>query len=76
MPGDRVGRTEWRILAGARNALTQDVSISRELSAGFEYAGIELKVRGLHTRVVCKTLASLGKSFTPESRIEMLDESS
>ena len=26
-----------------------------------------------HTRVVCSTLASRGKSFTPESRIEMLE---
>lgn len=28
-----------------------------------------------HTRVVCRTLARRGKSLTPESRIEMLDES-
>lgn len=27
-----------------------------------------------HTRVVCKTFASRGKSLTPESRMEMLEE--
>lgn len=27
-----------------------------------------------HTRVVCSTLDNRGKSFTPESRIEMLEE--
>lgn len=29
----------------------------------------------IHTRVVCRTLTRRGKSFTPESRIEMLEES-
>ena len=28
-----------------------------------------------HTRVVCSTFANRGKSCTPESRIEMLEES-
>ena len=27
-----------------------------------------------HTRVVCSTFPNRGKSFTPESRIEMLEE--
>ena len=29
---------------------------------------------GAHTRVVCNTLPSRGKSLTPESRIEMLED--
>lgn len=29
---------------------------------------------GVFTRVVCRTFASRGKSFTPESRIDMLEE--
>ncbi len=29
-----------------------------------------------HTRVVCSTFASRGKSLTPESRIDMLDDNS
>lgn len=30
--------------------------------------------RGRSTRVVCRTFASRGKSFTPESRMDMLEE--
>ena len=37
---------------------------------------IVLVERCEHTRVVCNTFARRGKSLTPESRIEMLEDSS
>lgn len=41
------------------------------------YFNTQLKRRGRSggiTRVVCRTFASRGKSFTPESRMDMLEE--
>ena len=32
--------------------------------------------KGKHTRVVCSTFANRGKSLTPESRMDMLDDNS
>lgn len=39
---------------------------------GFEDGGRDGRRR--RTRVVCSTFASRGKSFTPESRMEMLED--
>lgn len=35
---------------------------------------VQLKRSGGITRVVCRTFATRGKSFTPESRMDMLEE--
>ena len=46
---------------------------------GLKFLGFELRRkwgRGEHTRVVCKTFDRRGKSLTPESRIEMLEDRS
>lgn len=64
---------------GVRNAVIRlkyyNISLSKLLTHIFFNAQLRRRGRsGGITRVVCRTFASRGKSFTPESRMDILEE--